>query len=249
MLQSLVAGRPASSAYHASAVHFDGSASLSCSALAVTNTGFVLTVQWFKRSGTGDFSVIWVADPNGTYSNYLEIDSGNNPFCQFLSVADGTNKLYTFDMPAGDTDWHCFMGATDLASQKMLTYIDNTKVGDFRVDPADGSPLVATLNGFKFSVGDDGFGDAYVGDFADWFLFVLGSSPLNGDGSDLPLMTRRLFVDADGKPVNPATAITALGTPAVLFSGNAAAFATNRGTGGAFTLTGVLTNASTSPSD
>jgi hypothetical protein len=37
--------------------------------------------------------------------------------------------------------------------------------------------------------------------------------------------------------------------PAVCFSGNASTFGTNKGTGGAFTTTGTLTDADTSPSD
>jgi hypothetical protein len=55
----------------------------------------------------------------------------------------------------------------------------------------------------------------------------------------------------NGKPVNLGTnGQTPTGTiPAMFFSGDASGFPTNQGTGGAFTLTGSLTNASTSPSD
>ncbi len=60
---------------------------------------------------------------------------------------------------------------------------------------------------------------------------------------------RRLFISAAGKPVDPAIAVAALGNPIILFSGNNTGFPINQGTGGVFTLTGALTNATTSPSD
>jgi hypothetical protein len=84
-------------------------------------------------------------------------------------------------------------------------------------------------------------------DLAD-LRIMPGVSLLDG-GGDIPEATRRMFIDADGKPVDPAVVTAALGAPCILFSGDAAAFATNQGTGGAFTLTGTLTDASTSPSD
>jgi len=62
---------------------------------------------------------------------------------------------------------------------------------------------------------------------------------------------RRKFIDAIGKPVflgSDGSLPTGV-APAMFFSGDSTAFATNRGTGGPFTLTGSLTNASTSPSD
>src|SRR4051812_21451076 len=54
---------------------------------------------------------------------------------------------------------------------------------------------------------------------------------------------------SNGKPVDPAVAVAAFGTPAVFLSGDASTFSTNKGTGGTFTTTGTLTNAATSPSD
>ena len=62
---------------------------------------------------------------------------------------------------------------------------------------------------------------------------------------------RRKFISADGKPVDlGSNCSTPTGTaPAVCFSGNASSFGTNKGTGGAFTLTGTLTDAVTSPSN
>ncbi len=82
-----------------------------------------------------------------------------------------------------------------------------------------------------------------LGDMADVWV-APGVSLLDGAGL-IPEATRRLFISATGKPVDPS------GFPAsaMLFSGNAASFGTNQGTGGAFTTTGTLTNSSSSPSD
>jgi hypothetical protein len=71
-----------------------------------------------------------------------------------------------------------------------------------------------------------------------------GISLLDGSG-DIPLATRRKFIDALGKPVFlGANGELATGTaPAVFLSGDASTFATNLGTGGAFATTGTLTDA------
>jgi hypothetical protein len=50
-----------------------------------------------------------------------------------------------------------------------------------------------------------------------------------------------------GKPVNPAIAAAAFGTPTFLFKGNAASFPINRGTGGAFIKTGTVTDFTPGP--
>jgi hypothetical protein len=55
------------------------------------------------------------------------------------------------------------------------------------------------------------------------------------------------FRTADGKPVNPAVAAAAFGTPTFLFKGNASSFVNNQGTGGAFTKTGTVTDVTPGP--
>ena len=79
---------------------------------------------------------------------------------------------------------------------------------------------------------------------ADYQFFIQGAFV------DLSTVgNRRKFIDGAGKPVDPATAAAAFGTPIIRFSGDHTGFATNLGGGGAFTLVGSLTNASTGPSD
>ena len=101
---------------------------------------------------------------------------------------------------------------------------------------------------------------------ADWGVGASGDGSVKFQGGLAEMMfwpgvyidlsstsNRRLFVSAGGKWVNPASAIATLGSPIVRFhldKGEAATgFATNRGTGGNFAITGTLTIDSTSPSD
>ena len=96
---------------------------------------------------------------------------------------------------------------------------------------------------------------------ADWSVGARpnGTAPLNADVCDLMLWrtylavsveaNRRLFHDGDGKPVNPAVAIAALGQPLIRLSGQTAKWHQNKGSGGGFTENGELTTSTTSPSD
>lgn len=101
---------------------------------------------------------------------------------------------------------------------------------------------------------------AAAGDSATSTEHVLSSSKYTGNMADFQFWAgvyrdmgtetnRRLFIDNGGKPVDPSVAATALGTQTLLFSGTSSSFGTNQGTGGAFTLTGTLSDAPTSPSD
>jgi hypothetical protein len=83
----------------------------------------------------------------------------------------------------------------------------------------------------------------YFGDMAN-LLFWAGLYTDLTSPASIPL-----FINGLGKPVDPATAIGSLGTPTCAFIGDAAAFVTNQGSGGTFTVTGTITDAGTSPSD
>lgn len=73
----------------------------------------------------------------------------------------------------------------------------------------------------------------------------LNTSILESDGT-ISEINRRKFIDTLGKPADPANWPA---NPVIKFIGNAASFATNQGSGGAFAVTGSLTDADTSPSD
>jgi hypothetical protein len=89
----------------------------------------------------------------------------------------------------------------------------------------------------------------FNGDLAEFYFNIAASLDITQESN------RTLFRTASGKPVN-------LGTTGELPTGSApinyfhldkgesaANFATNRGTGGNFTITGALTTSATSPSD
>jgi hypothetical protein len=116
----------------------------------------------------------------------------------------------------------------------FLTVDDGTTPFTGTTIPFNGLPFVVGSNLFNFGVDW-----SYVGDMAD--LWVAPGTFIDFSN----VANRRKFIDADGKPVDP----TNFPASAILFSGDASTFGTNQGTGGSFTLTGTLTDATSSPSN
>jgi hypothetical protein len=128
-----------------------------------------------------------------------------------------------------------------LAGEKLIKiYLNDVSMSVIPHDTTNA--FLAAFNGLKTLFGSDGF-DTLLGDAADIQLYLLPTTPCVA--GDIPQATLRLFIDDNGKPVDPATAAATLGTPAILFSGDASVFAAN----GFAVAAGSLTNASTSPSD
>jgi hypothetical protein len=239
--------------YVAKAVHFDGTQFSNINSFEAPNSSSVFWSFWVKNDPSSNGG-IFVTDPAGAYTSVSYIaatqvanhlgDVGDNNFLVFNS-SGWTNSAWHHVLVAAKTDYAA-------NSKKYKIYIDDV---DVTLLVADNKPSFSmTFNGKMFYIftdfDDDPMSPAgtVLGDVAD---FMLASGiDLFGGGSDIPEATRRLFIDANGKPVNPAVAVAALGTPAVLFSGDASGFPTNQGNGGAFTLwNGPFTNATTSPSD
>jgi hypothetical protein len=241
--------RSGSVGYQASAVTFGGSTTIVNSSLTSTDNNFVSFAGWFRPT-TSDFAgvgtVPFVVDPSGRYLTFLEwgpvhaqityTPSGGSASAQFvydssfnplLAAGAWCHIIGSFD-GTGGTPHACQMDVNN-AQATLTPNDDNVTI----------SPLA---NGLPFWVGGDGQGDAYFGSMAD-FSFWPGVSFLES-GDIIPTATRRLFIDASGAPVNPATAIATLGTPAVMLSGGASSFRLNTlGGSGAFTVTtGSLTD-------
>jgi hypothetical protein len=234
--------------YQASAVTFGGGTTLVNSSLSSTDNNFVSFAGWFKPT-TSDFAgvgtVPFVVDPSGRYLTFLEwggvhaqityTPSGASASAQF--VYDSTNNPL---LVAGA--WCHIVGSFDGTGGSPHACKMDVNNATSTLTPNDNNVTISPLaNGLPFWVGGDGQGDAYFGSMAD-FSFWPGVSFLSGGA--IPLATRRLFIDATGAPVNPATAIATLGRPSVMLSGNASVFRLNiLGGSGAFTLTtGSLTN-------
>lgn len=245
--------------YTTGAVNFDGQALLSTASLVSTDNEYAALSFWVKvpLSGPGGGYVL-VGDPNGTFYPYFNIVNGGQGFGINIADAAGASFIDASEgmALAGLAEWHHVLLAfqTNLAAgNKILKgYVDDVLVfsapGN---DPSDAFDI--STNGKEFVFG--GYGDpmdGIAGDFADvWF--APGANLLTA--GDIAEATRRKFISAEGKPVNlGADGSTPTGTaPAMFFrrapAAAASTFGNNLGTGGAFTITGTLTNAATSPSD
>jgi hypothetical protein len=241
--------------YVAQAVHFDGATSLLCNSLTATDNAFVSFSFWMRRDKAVGAAapILWAADADDNQAYVLGINldggTGGNINLVTFSLPGFSDRYHVKSAAPGDDVWVHFVGCVDTnhdsGSRHGKIYMDDVDVTVVYTDL--GVAFTQAYNGYDFLLFSDGFASKFTGDIADMRVMP-GTSLLDGSG-DIPEATRRLFIDADGKPVNPAIATAALGEPCILFSGDASTFIVNQGTGGSFTLTGTLTDAATSPSD
>jgi hypothetical protein len=244
-----IAGPGAGGAYVAKAVHFDGATWLSNAGLTATDSNYYGFSYWVRR---GDVLVIspltFGHDIPDTFAIYSSFGSaGPNQIRTDFSPPDFSSefRVTSSGEPLPVSVWHHVICAVDTVSKEGKLYVDGVDVTNISIDSGAGFTFV--VNGVNFFFGGDDDGDSLIGDFADVRL-APGQNWLTA--GDISPATMALFYDpATGKPVDPAVATTALGAPCILFSGDAASFTTNQGTGGPFTLTGALTDALSSPSD
>lgn len=255
-ISQLKASSGDSAPYVAQAVHFDGSTYLTCASGTAINNGLLSASFWVKASFVQPDTAnqrLFIIDPEGNYTPGIELIS-NGP-----GLEEASFWLYSTDFVNGfqignqfqtlSDGWHHVLMSGDMATQNGQIYLDDVPQRDLDPDFINAAGFDPggnlTVNGLLWRLGGDGFpGDNLDNtDIADVWI-APGISLLDVD-NNIPEMTRRKFISSLGKPVNPSGFPTA----AVIFHGASNAFITNRGTGGAFTLTGTLTDASTSPSD
>jgi hypothetical protein len=260
----------ATSPYTARAVHFNGTSSLAIDALSCQDSPVSSTSFWFRNAffdaapggGAGGVSVgglsmsskIIIRPPppdvfqifgTGIYSQLGIVISD---FFYATAVTGQPGKRFSLETNNNVNDglWHHIMSSvsTNFPANSKLgkIYVDDVDVTNILQDNDDEIPVI-DINGGNFSLGFDGigYGTSEVMDIAD-FWFAPGVSLLT-DG-DITEASRRMFINADGKPVNPSQFPEA----AVLFSGDQTTFLVNQGTGGDFAVTGAVTNADSSPS-
>jgi hypothetical protein len=242
------AGAAGGGGYHAPAVHFDGATDIANASLTATDTNFVAFSYWINVANpAGDFPTPWSRPATLENDHYLGDDGAGN-WAPNLSLT-GTGGVAGFTTggtsPIAQSTWVHVLAAFD-TTNGFGTRVSKLYINDIAVAMPDvsgsGLGFLIQLAGVALTVGSDSYSDDFVvGDMADFWL----SNQNILVAGDIPLATRRKFISAAGKPVDPS------GFPAglVLLSGDATTFATNQGSGGAFTTTGTLTNASTSPSD
>lgn len=251
----LKVGRAMLTDYRADAVHFDGSTSLRIGSLAapLAPTSFSCSL-WFRSSpfnSPPNYHTFFVTDPDNAYSTFSGVwnSVSQNPGNSFVSMFDsnGSNNDGAYSSVRVDNgEWHnmIFSGTTGDSQNIFAIYIDDQPATGVTSDSA---AYTMAFNGLPFRVGDDGFGGGFIGDMADLWI-APGVQLVENDGNFNGIISeanRRLFISADGKPVRP----TNFPTGTMLFSGNKDIFSINQSTGGVFSVTGTLTNASTSPSD
>ena len=228
--------------YVAPAVHFNGATFLRNAALASIDSPVFSFSYWVKiPAGAPDaLNAIFVV---GAESSASAVNISGGVPAGTTIVSDGMTGL-ELDVPNPfSAGWVNIIGSFNLSvdnAYKAKIYANDVDVtGTFSSDVS----IDILSNGLPFNVGGEASANWLTGDMAD--LWVAPNVSLLDGGGDIPVATRRLFISASGKPVNPS------GFPAsaILFSGDATTFATNQGSGGSFTTTGTLTNASSSPSD
>jgi hypothetical protein len=201
---------------------------------------------WIRIDATGIANTI-VTSNSTAIGFYVQLETGNIFQVRGVNAA-GTVILELHTANAYTSGWHHVLASWDLSSGVGSLYIDDV------LDSASPTLTNDTLDYTKgaFNVG------AFTGG--------AGGIRLNACLADLyyqpnqyldfsVISNRRKFISPNGKPV-------ALGADGSLPTGTApiiylhldpaeavADFATNRGTGGNFTITGALTAGSTSPSD
>lgn len=251
--------------YAATGAHLDGSFNLRTESLTAPgdDTGYCSWVYHFKASSSGlaNGSVLWVVDPDNTYTSnaYLSVINAGNVLLhhQFCNVDDSGCWNANSDgshLISRDDAWHTVYVSVQVkhtTGQKIYNYYldENAFSSTFAQSGANGGNAnTLQFNGLAFAVFDDGFDDGYTGDVAEFWI-----AP--GQYLDFSVeANRRKFTDADGKPISKgADGSLPTGTaPAIFLSknnGDAIPFTQNRGAGGALTVTGSVSDATTSPSD
>lgn len=244
-------------AYVADAVHFDGATELHIASLSATDNANLSFVKWFKITNPSPIAssvgVIFYGDPESNNTPSLQFSAEGDSAPVYVQFSQSPSYIEQLTAAFNNSVWNCLIASFTLVEGAegleniFKIYIGDTDVTNWvsRNDP--GANPAFAFNGRSFWFGGDSYGGSdAVADFAD-VRIMPGVSLLTA--GDIPLAKRRLFIDAEGKPVDPAIATAELGAQCILFSGDASGFAINQGTGGAFTLTGSLTNAATSPSD
>lgn len=201
---------------------------------------------WIRIDGGNGSSRYIFYRSSGSIQNYIEIDSANKIWMFF---DDSTNspvvQLSSASTYLASATWLHILASWDLANTTGHYYINDVSA------PGD---AIFTNNTIDYTLSDTEIGAAgTVGKF-NGCIADLYFAP--GQYLDFSLVSnRRKFISASGKPVHLGTdGSLPTGTAPIMYhhidDGEAVAnFATNRGTGGNFTITGSLDTASSSPSD
>lgn len=237
-------------AYTASSVHFVDNGALDFALLSQANSSIpnnskITLSQWFKGYWNAGSAFPYIFRAIAGF--YLEI-GGNYDTDAYVSISTGDGQI-SFGSDDGlfvPETWNHVAVSVDVGhpfgSKVVQLYVNGVSV----LNPVNtvevGDSLTIPWNNNTIN-----------------FVRSLTQSPSTFDHCDLQVWIGQQVDLSDpanlsklisgGKPVDPAVASAAFGAPTILFSGDSTTYPANQGSGGAFTLTGTLTNSSTSPSD
>lgn len=241
--------RLALNTYVANGVNFDGSTTYLTRGGALTGAADNKTATvsvWVRAASGGDGTnrSVFGAD-DGSQEFRVQLDSNN----RFIVNADNSAGTEVFDARTSNGSLHSAFGwrhcicSFDLATGAKHIYLDD--VSDYnQFTFTDDETVDWTLTSWAVGADDSGSPGALMnGDVADLWV----------DNSYIDLSVaanRRKFIDGNGKPVDlgsDGSSPTGV-APLVFLSGETASWHTNKGTGGGFSETGSLTDASSGPS-
>lgn len=262
-VSSLSAGG-GSAPYVAQAVHFDG-----ISADVYLKSDDLQVID--SRKGLFSFSLYWEDGPStnqgpqsfaftsGGYYWVLNVYSAqegdpSEPFfevhCQFWDTTNSVHFSFNAQTPWVD-DWIQVQISVDTnhpAGEKIGQVVINGMLltNSSTEDSAAAFNIGWSQDATATEMGSDaGAEQAATFDVSNFYVAM-------GQFLDLSIPDNvAKFIDGTGKPVSlGTTGASPTGiAPTIFFSGDSSTFPVNHGTGGTFTLTGSLTNASSSPSD
>lgn len=200
---------------------------------------------WARLDG-GDGATIFLLNSNG-FSQFYRANTNVFIFQLVNAALSFVLDLRTSATYLAGATWLHILASWDLAtpgaSHLYVNDVSDKNVVTFTNDTIDYTDTNWWISLFN------GSGNRFNGALAEFYF-----AP--GQYLDFSLASnRRKFISASGKPVHlGATGSLPTGTAPIIYQhlddGEAVAnFATNRGTGGNFTITGTLDAASSSPSD
>jgi len=239
-------------------VYFDGTAYLKRStSLLVTNSQVGTTSFWYNDYGRNPSTKYILGNDSwinglgfGIAIGFQQGSGGIQVAASINSTIDDTNIIAAAAVPGnlwvpGQPN-HVLASwdATGLAlfgvainGRVILDGVSaraTNKIIDYTASDDSGNP--------GFLAGSADLSDQTIGALADVFLDT--QNAIVNSKNSIAQADVRKFIDFYGNPMNPgADGSGYLGAqPALFFTGNAAAFPTNKGYGGAFVLTGSLTD-------
>jgi len=196
-----------------------------------TASSSVVSNAWTRFILSCDFTTGAEFTYNGTPGSFTFVSNG---FRVWASINDTDYSPTSFNGP----------GTLVVSGQPPGSFMPNAGGLSNTADVSLPGFTVA-INGFEFSIpclaahADPSYNPKFqMADPIMWTGVSLDTSNSTN---------RRLFIDADGNPVNPSVAIAALGTPVYYFSGQAASWSTNRGSAGSVTKTGTISDFTPGP--